>query len=122
MRVILDWVGNHTAPDNPLVAAHPEWYERDPNGNFRTTSWWDWSDIIELDYRQPGLRRYMLDAMRYWVTEADVDGYRCDVAGYVPLDFWERARRELEAVKPVFMLAEGDSRDLHATAFEATYG
>lgn len=121
MHVILDWVANHTSWDNVLVAQHPEWYERDWKGAFRPTPWWDWSDIINLDYRQPGLRRYMTEALKYWVREADVDGFRCDVALFVPLDFWNNARRELDAIKPVFMLAESDSRDLHADAFDMTY-
>ncbi|MGA1728979.1 MAG: glycoside hydrolase family 97 catalytic domain-containing protein [Steroidobacteraceae bacterium] len=122
MKVILDWVANHSAWDNPLVESHPEWYERDWKGAFHPTSWWDWSDIIEFDYSQPGLRRYMTEAMKYWVGEVGVDGFRADVAGYVPLDFWEQLRRELDAIKPVFMLAESNSRDLHYRAFEATYG
>jgi len=122
MHVILDWVANHSAWDNPLHAAHPDWYLRDYKGDFHPTSWWDWSDIIEFDYAQPGLREYMTRALRYWVQQADIDGYRCDVASFVPLDFWNNARRELDAIKPVFMLAEADSRDLHAEAFDATYG
>lgn len=121
MHVILDWVGNHTAWDNPLVTEHPEWYDRDWQGNFHPTPWWDWSDIIDLNYDEPGLRQYMTEAMVYWVREVGVDGYRADVAGYVPLDFWENARRELDAIKPVFMLAEFDQRDVHARAFDATY-
>lgn len=121
LHVILDWVANHTAWDNPLVAEHPDWYRRDWKGDFRPTPWFDWTDIIDLDYSQPGLRRYMTTAMRYWVTEADVDGFRCDVAGFVPLDFWNNARRELDAIKPVFLLAEAQTRDLHADAFDATY-
>ncbi|MEQ1708322.1 MAG: alpha-amylase family glycosyl hydrolase [Terricaulis sp.] len=121
MHVILDWVGNHTAWDNPMVTEHPDWYDRDWRGDYHPTPWWDWSDIIDLDYDQPGLRRYLTEAMVYWVREADIDGYRADVAGYVPLDFWENARRELEEIKPVFMLAEWDQRDVHARAFDATY-
>ncbi len=121
LHVILDWVANHTAWDNNLVAEHPDWYARDYKGDFRPTPWWDWSDIIDLDYRNEGLRRYMTDALKYWVREADVDGYRCDVAGFVPVDFWNNARRELDAIKPVFMLAEWESRDLHAEAFDMTY-
>ncbi|MEJ2535197.1 MAG: alpha-amylase family glycosyl hydrolase, partial [Gammaproteobacteria bacterium] len=121
MRVILDWVANHTAWDNPLVEQHPDWYERDWDGDFRPTPWWDWSDIIDLDYRQPGVRRYMTEAMQYWVREADVDGFRCDVAWYLPLEFWEHVRAELDAIKPVFMLAEAEFRDLHAASFDATY-
>lgn len=121
MYVILDWVANHTAWDNPLTEEHPEWYDRDYKGDFRPTPWWDWSDIIDLDYSQPGLRKYMTEAMKYWVREADIDGYRCDVAGFVPVDFWNHVRRELDAIKPVFMLAEWESRDLHAEAFDMTY-
>lgn len=121
MKVILDWVANHTAWDNPLVTEHPEWYERDWKGDFRPTPWWDWSDIIDLDYRQPGLRKYMTEALKYWVREVDIDGYRCDVAGFVPLDFWENARAELDAIKPVFMLAEWEARDMHRKAFDMTY-
>ncbi len=121
LYVILDWVANHTAWDNPLVEQHPEWYERDWKGDFRPTPWWDWSDIIDLDYGQPGVRRYMAEALKYWVREVGIDGYRCDVAGYVPLDFWNTVRRELDAIRPVFMLAEWESRDLHAEAFDMTY-
>ena len=121
LHVILDWVANHTAWDNVLVQQHPEWYEHDWKGRFRPTPWWDWSDIINLDYRHPGLRHYMTEALKYWVREAGVDGYRCDVAGFVPLDFWNNARRELDAIKPVFMLAEWDMRDLHMQAFDMTY-
>lgn len=123
MRVILDWVANHTAWDNALVAEHPEWYARDWKGDFQPTPWWDWSDIIDLDYAQPGLRKYMTEAMAYWVREAGIDGYRCDVAGFVPVDFWDHVRRELEAIRPggIFMLAEWEARDLHARAFDMTY-
>lgn len=121
MHVILDWVANHTAWDNVLVKEHPEWYDRDYKGDFRPTPWWDWSDIINLNYKNAGLRKYMTDALKYWVKEADIDGYRCDVAGFVPVDFWNQARKELDQIKPVFMLAEWESRDLHAEAFDMTY-
>jgi len=121
LHVILDWVGNHTAWDNALLAQHPQWYLHDANGQPRPTPWFDWDDIIDLDYSQPGLRRYMAEAMRFWVKEAGVDGYRCDAAGLIPLDFWEQVARELRAIKPVFMLAEWESRDLHAKAFDASY-
>ncbi len=121
MHVILDWVANHTAWDNPLVTTHPDWYARDWKGDFRPTPWWDWPDIIDLDYTKPEVRQYMTEALRYWVSEVGVDGYRCDVAGFVPTDFWNNARKELDAIKPVFMLAEWESRDLHAEAFDMTY-
>jgi glycosidase len=121
MHVILDWVANHTAWDNPLVEEHPDWYDRDYKGDYRPTPWWDWSDIIDLDYDRPEVRRYMTEAMAWWVREVGVDGFRCDVAGFVPVDFWNRVRVELEDIRPVFMLAEWESRDLHAHAFDATY-
>lgn len=121
MKVILDWVANHTAWDHPWVTQHPDWYLRDWKGDFRPTPWWDWSDIIDLDYSKAEMRREMTAAMKYWVETVGIDGYRCDVAAYVPTDFWNQVRRELESVKPVFMLAEADVRDLHVEAFDATY-
>ncbi|MEM7329405.1 MAG: alpha-amylase family glycosyl hydrolase [Pseudomonadota bacterium] len=122
LKVILDWVANHTAWDNPLVTEHPDWYETDWKGDFHPTPWTDWADIIDLNYDNPELRAYKTRALKYWVEEFDIDGYRCDVAGYVPLDFWETARAELDQIKPVFMLAEWQQRDLHRHAFDATYG
>lgn len=121
LHVILDWVANHTAWDSHLLAQHPEWFLRDWKGDPCPTPWLDWDDIVDLDYSQPGLRKYMTDAMRYWVQEVDVDGFRCDVAGMVPTDFWQTARAELDRVKPVFLLAESESKDLHAAAFDMTY-
>lgn len=121
LKVILDWVPNHSAWDNPLVDSHPHWYAKDYKGDFRPSPWWDWSDIIEFDYAQPDLRNYMIKAMRYWVEEFDFDGFRCDVAGYIPNDFWQQARHALDSVKPVFLLAEWENRDLHENAFNMTY-
>lgn len=121
MYVILDWVANHTAWDNKLVEKHPDWYDRDYKGDFRPTPWWDWSDIIDLDFNNPAVWEYMAEALKYWVEEANIDGYRCDVAGFVPLGFWNEVRKELDSIKAVFMLAEWESRDLHAEAFDMTY-
>lgn len=120
-KVILDWVANHTAWDNPLVTEHPDWYETDWKGDYHPTPWTDWADIIDLDYSNPELRAYKTRALKYWVETFDIDGYRADVAGFVPLDFWETARAELNEIKPVFMLAEWQQRDLHQHAFDATY-
>jgi glycosidase len=92
MYVILDWVANHTAWDSNLVTEHPEWYSRDWKGDFQPTPWWDWVDIIDLDYDNAELREYMTNAMKFWVSESDVDGYRCDTAGFVPTDFWSTVR------------------------------
>lgn len=121
MYVIIDWVGNHTAWDNPLVTEHPDWYTRSLDGNFEPTPWYDWDDIIDLDYEKPELREYMTDALKYWVKEADIDGFRCDVAGFIPVDFWDNVRTELEKIKPVFMLAEWEDRDMLKRAFDMTY-
>ncbi len=121
MSIIIGWVPNHTAWDSVLVEQHPEWYIRDDKGDFRPTTWWNWSDIIELDYQHTALRQYMTEAMCYWVRETDIDGFRCDVAGFVPTDYWNSARKELDAIKPVFMLAEWEARDLHYEAFDMTY-
>jgi glycosidase len=121
MYVILDWVANHTAWDNPLLEQHPEWYSRDWQGAFHSPPWTDWSDVVTLDYSQAGLRRYMTESMKFWVEEVGMDGFRCDVAGFVPLDFWNTVRSELDVIRPVFMLAEWETRDLHAKAFDATY-
>lgn len=121
MYVIIDWVANHSAWDNPLVELHPEWYTRNPDGNFQPTPWYDWDDIIDFDFSQPALREYMTKAMTHWVREHNIDGFRADVAGFIPIDFWENLRSELEEVKPVFMLAEWESRDLHSRSFDMTY-
>ena len=121
MYVILDWVANHSSWDNPLATQHPEWYSRGRNGKFQSTPWRDYDDIIDFDYSQPGLRKYMTEALKFWVKEYDIDGYRCDVASFVPIDFWENARKELDAIKPVFMLAEAEDKELHRKAFDATY-
>lgn len=120
MYVIIDWVANHSSPDNPLVEKHPDWYASH-NGFFQSTPWYNWNDIIEFDYSQPEIRKYMTEALKYWVKETDIDGFRCDVAGFVPVDFWENARAVLDTIKPVFMLAEWESRDLVKKAFDMTY-
>jgi glycosidase len=122
LKVILDWVANHSAYDNPLTLSHPEWYTRTPEGALTSPAGTDWSDVADFDYSQRGLRRYMTESLVYWVREFGIDGFRCDVAGYVPTDFWETARAQLDKVKPVFMLAEWEQRDLHRRAFDATYG
>lgn len=120
-HVILDWVANHSAWDNPLVDAHPDWYSRDWRGEIQPPPSTNWSDVADFDYTRADLRDYMADSMAFWVRDIGFDGFRCDVAGFVPIDFWERVRAELDAIKPVFMLAEWEQRDLHREAFDATY-
>jgi len=119
MKVIIDWVANHSSWDNAWITEHPEWYTKDSLGNF--VSPYDWSDVADLNYDDPGMRAAMIDAFKYWVTEADIDGYRCDVAGMVPLDFWEQVRAELDRIKPVFMLAEAEEPPHHFRAFDMSY-
>ncbi len=120
MHVIIDWVANHTAWDNPLITQHPDWYTHDSSGAI-VSPVADWSDVADLNYNNKALRTYMIESMQYWLREADVDGFRCDVAEMVPLDFWQQARPELEKIKPVFLLAEGDAPNLYNKAFDATY-
>ena len=121
MYVIIDWVANHTAWDNWMIEQHPEWYTRDAAGEFTHPADTDWTDVADLDFSQPGLREYMAESLEYWVREVGIDGYRCDVAGLVPTDFWNDVRRRLDAIKPVFMLAEWETQELHEQAFDATY-
>jgi len=121
LHVILDWVANHTAWDNALAKQHPDWYEKDWKGDFRPTPWWDWSDVIDLDWSKPGVRQHVGEAMEMWVRDFGIDGFRADVAGYVPLDFWEKQRSRLDAIRPVFMLAEWKSSELTRKAFDAVY-
>jgi cyclomaltodextrinase / maltogenic alpha-amylase / neopullulanase len=120
MKVIIDWVANHSSWDNILVTEHPEWYVKDSTGTI-VAPVPDWTDVADLDYNQQGLRDYMTNAMLFWVKEADVDGFRCDVAGMVPTDFWNKAVPELKKVKHVFMLAEWETPEMHDTAFDMTY-
>jgi len=119
MKIILDWVANHTSHDNPLVQDHPDWFERDSAGNL--ISPFDWTDVVQLNYNNDDLRDYMVSTLKFWVEEADIDGYRCDVANLVPTDFWNRVREELENIKPVFMLAEAEEVELQKFAFDADY-
>ena len=121
MFVIIDWVGNHSAWDNPLAKSHPDWYTKTREGNFQPTPWYDWDDVIDFNYENPDFRKYMTDALKFWVKETNIDGYRADVAGFIPVDFWENARKELDEIKPVFLLAEWESRDLYKKSFDMTY-
>ena len=92
MYVIIDWVPNHTAWDNPLAAEHPEWYDKDSTGNFIPPLGFDWTDVIQLDYKQEGLRQYMIGTLKYWVEEIGVDGFRFDVAWNISTAFWNEVR------------------------------
>lgn len=120
-HVILDWVGNHSAWDNPLATEHPEWYAKTATGKF--VSPFDWSDVIQFDYKAAPLWDYMVGAMKFWVEEVGVDGYRCDFPGLVPEEFWFRATTELNKIRPVLMLAEDEEHTyLLERAFDMNYG
>lgn len=122
MKVILDWVANHTGWDHVWTKKHPEYYLKDSTTNdFKIASGMD--DIIELDFSKPALRTAMIDAMKFWVKECDIDGFRCDLAFWVELNFWKEARKELDAVKPLFWLGEFDELDNpeYGEAFDASY-
>lgn len=118
MKVILDEVCNHTGCDNAWVTEHPEYYATNDKGEMYGP--FDWTDTYKLDYNNSGTAAAMADALKFWITEADIDGYRCDVAGEVPTWFWEAVIPELNAIKPVFMLAESDKPEL-LRAFNADY-
>ncbi|NCO56430.1 MAG: alpha-amylase, partial [Bacteroidetes bacterium] len=120
MYVIIDWVANHTSWDNTLITGHPEFFTKDSLGKIISPVK-DWTDVADLNYDNKGLRRYMIDAMKFWLKETDIDGFRCDVAGMVPTDFWEEVHPALDSVKKVFMLAECEDPKLHNIAFDMTY-
>jgi cyclomaltodextrinase / maltogenic alpha-amylase / neopullulanase len=119
MKVIIDIVANHTAWDSVMMRT-PAFYVRDARGQITYPH--DWSDVAELNYDNPDLRRYMTEMLKFWLRDFDLDGFRCDVAGEVPTDFWEQARRELDRVKPdIVMLAEADKPELLVSAFDLDY-
>jgi glycosidase len=121
MKVILDWVANHSAPDNKLVAEHPDWYNHDLKGNV-VPPVADWTDVADFNYDKKELWNYQIESMRYWIQQADVDGFRCDVAMMVPLEFWRQARIQLDKTKKVFMLAEAEGPEYYRNGFDMTYG
>lgn len=121
-KVILDWVANHTGWGHVWTQTNPDFYKIDEQtGSFKIASGMD--DIIELNYDNPAMRKAMISAMRFWVDECDIDGFRCDLASWVTLDFWKEARTELEQVKTLFWLAEADvlESSSYLEAFDAAY-
>ena len=120
MYVLLDWVANHTSWDNVLTVSHPDFYRRNAAGDV-FPPFDEWEDVIGLDYSNKDLRKYMVGAMQFWLNETGIDGFRCDMANLVPVDFWEQARRELDETKPVFMLAEAEQREMLNEAFDVIY-
>lgn len=121
--VVLDWVANHTGWDHTWITEHPEYYAKDESGNIIFPLNTDWTDVAQLDYTNSDMRAAMIDAMKFWIEEVDVDGFRCDYAQGVPIDFWESARAELDKVKPIYMVAEDgtNSDSLLNAAFDSNY-
>jgi len=119
MKVILDWVPNHTGADNRWLTQHPDFYKKDSTGKAAVP--FDWTDTRQLDYANPEMRDSMIAAMQYWIKTADIDGFRCDVAWNVPGDFWRTCITRLRQMKPLFMLAEGDKPYLARNGFDALY-
>ena len=105
MKVIIDWVPNHTSWDNKLTIEHPEWYVKGSKGKFSPPIGTDWTDVIQLDWSKIGLQDYMIEALKFWVNTG-VDGFRIDHPHNTPKEFWERARTELTAIKPVLLIGE----------------
>ena len=97
MKCMIDVVYNHTSPDAVLVSEHPEFYYRKPDGSFGNKTA-EWTDVIDLDYRNRALWDYQIESLRMWA--GIVDGFRCDVASLVPVDFWKQAREAVEEVNP----------------------
>lgn len=118
-KVIIDWVANHSAPDNAWVTTHPDFYKRDANGNTLYDA--DYTDTRNLNYANAELRDSMISAMKFWITESNIDGFRCDVADGPPVDFWGQCITSLRKVKNVFMLAESEQPALHTAGFDETY-
>jgi len=127
MYVILDWVANHTGWDSKWITEHPEYYTQNDKGeiidpiNPETGESWGWTDTADLNYDNKDLWTAMTNSLTYWVDKHQVDGFRADVAGEVPTEFWEQAVGKIKAIRPVFMLAESDKKELFNKAFDMGY-
>jgi alpha-amylase len=119
MKVIIDWVPNHTGADNRWLTEHPDFFVKDSSGKAAMAQ--DWSDTRQLDYQNPVMEDSMIAAMKFWLVNTNIDGFRCDVAWNVPGSFWRKCIPQLRAIKQVFMLAEGDSTYLPESGFDAVY-
>ena len=121
IKVLLDWVANHTARDARWITERAaDWYERDEQGVAMVP--WDWTDTAKLNYANHDVWRGQIDAMRYWVEEFGVDGFRCDMAMLVPIEFWQEVSEELHRIKSdIFMLAEAEEDNLFDNAFNMSY-
>ena len=118
MKVIIDWVANHTGREHEWMEPHPNWFSRDAGGNFTERNGWD--DVVDLNFENQDMRAALIGAMQYWVRTFNIDGFRCDMAHLVPLDFWSKARKACETIKPLFWLAECEDIEYHSV-FDASY-
>jgi glycosidase len=121
MLLILDWVPNHTGFDHEWTKI-AGYHNTDSLGNVTWPAGTDWTDVADLNYDNEEMQQAMIDEMKWWVTETDLDGFRCDVAGEVPMTFWNKAKDQLDPIKDLFMLAEWDEPKMHDHAFHMTYG
>ncbi len=124
MAVILDWVGNHTAWDHPWIEENPEWYTQDSEGNIISPQEFDWTDVADLNYSNADMRAEMIKSMKYWVLEANVDGFRVDYAAGVPTTFWNEAIDELRAIpdRDIIMFAEAAEKEMFTAGFDLIFG
>ena len=122
IAVLLDWVANHTSWDNAWIS-NPGWYSQDNTGQIISPAGTGWNDVADLNYNNTAMRQAMIDAMKYWVINADVDGFRCDAADFVPYDFWQQANASLNAIpgKKLIMLAEGSRSDHFTAGFQMNF-
>ncbi|RYY64912.1 MAG: DUF3459 domain-containing protein [Chitinophagaceae bacterium] len=120
-RVLIDWVANHTGWDHRWTREHPDWYEHGPDGGFVPAHGMD--DIIELDFSNRDMRRAQIEAMRFWIRETGVDGFRCDLAFWVEVDFWIEVKAALAGEKPLLWLGELDplTHPEYMEVFDAAY-
>lgn len=123
LKVMLDWVANHTSWDHPWISSHKDWYMQDDEGNVISPKEQNWNDVADLNYESDELRTAMIDAMLYWVNEAYIDGFRCDYTDGVPHDFWTEAIARLRSVRPdLLMLSESENDAYFADGFDMIYG
>lgn len=122
MAVIIDWVANHTSWDSDWLQ-HKDWYTQDGKGNIVSPANTGWKDVADLNFNNPAMRLAMIDAMKFWVKEVGIDGFRCDAADFVPYDFWKQALDSLRALpnRPLLMLAEGKRKDHFDAGFDMNY-
>lgn len=124
MSVIFDWVADHTAWDHAWTTAHKDWYQQDAAGNIISPPNTGWNDVAALDYKSASLRKAMITAMKYWVYTANIDGYRCDAADFMPFDFWQQAIDSLQKITThkLLLYAEGTRKDQFQAGFHLEYG